>query len=289
MRLLTNPIVLRFLVSFAAAVFAFVVGVAIIRRLRGGFVAEVSGVNETTTLETLPLHTYTAVIQQLKQQKHELQSLQQSERRRAKTTENISAAVLSNLSSGVLFFNPNGLLRQANNAAKQILGFSSPIGMSITELFRDATLSYRELGAETTIAQAVQQTLEDKTPSYREEANYVTPSGAKRTLAITITPVRTPEGEMLGAACLISDETEFRQIRHDQELRGALSAEKALELRNSLSAIAEYAQQLTRNCKEHTIHQIASDIASETDHLKRAIGGFLTEVQSTGARNRQVL
>ena len=37
------------------------------------------------------------------------------ERRRAKTSENISAAVLSNLSSGVVFFTPNGLVRQANH------------------------------------------------------------------------------------------------------------------------------------------------------------------------------
>ena len=64
--------------------------------------------------ETFPLHTYHAVIQQLKQQKHELQSSQREERRRAKTSENISAAVLSNLSCGVLFFTPNGLVRQAN-------------------------------------------------------------------------------------------------------------------------------------------------------------------------------
>ena len=80
------------------------------------------------------------MIQQLKQQKHELQSLQLVERRRAKTSENISAAVLSNLSSGVLFFTPNGLVRQANASAKQILGFASPAGMSAAEIFREAEL-----------------------------------------------------------------------------------------------------------------------------------------------------
>ena len=83
---------------------------------------------------------YHAVIQQLKQQKHELQSLQLVERRRAKTSENISAAVLSNLSSGVLFFTPNGLVRQANASAKRILGFASPVGMSAAEIFREAEL-----------------------------------------------------------------------------------------------------------------------------------------------------
>jgi nitrogen fixation/metabolism regulation signal transduction histidine kinase len=37
--------------------------------------------------------------------------------RRAKTSENISAAVLSNLSSGVLFLTTNGLIRIANARA----------------------------------------------------------------------------------------------------------------------------------------------------------------------------
>src|SRR5262249_24886966 len=87
------------------------------------------------------LRTSHAVIQQLKQQKHEMASAQQSERRRAKTSENISNAVISHLSCGVMFFTSNGLVRQTNGAAKSILGFASPIGMSVTELFRDASIS----------------------------------------------------------------------------------------------------------------------------------------------------
>ena len=61
-------------------------------------------------LEALPLHLYNTVIQQLKQQKHELQVQTLAEQRRARTTENFSQAVLSNLSSGVLVFGVNGLV-----------------------------------------------------------------------------------------------------------------------------------------------------------------------------------
>ena len=42
------------------------------------------------SLETLPLHLYNTVIQQLKQQKHELQVQSQAEQRRARTSENFS-------------------------------------------------------------------------------------------------------------------------------------------------------------------------------------------------------
>ena len=85
------------------------------------------------------------------------------ERRRAKTSENISAAVLSNLSSGVLFFTPNGLVRQANASAKQILGFASPAGMSAAEIFRDAELISASDGAYANLAEAVTASLREKT------------------------------------------------------------------------------------------------------------------------------
>ena len=100
MRLATNPIVLRMALVFVAAGFAFIVGLLVMRRMRRSISEEASFPDASASApESFPLHTYHAVIQQLKQQKHELQSLQLLERRRAKTSENISAAVLSNLSS----------------------------------------------------------------------------------------------------------------------------------------------------------------------------------------------
>ena len=131
---------LRMVVVFLAAGFAFVIGLQLIRRMRRSITEETAFFDAPSAPQSFPLHTYHAVIQQLKQQKHELQSLQLLERRRAKTSENISAAVLSNLSCGVLFFTANGLVRHANSSAKQILGFASPAGMSAAEMFREAEL-----------------------------------------------------------------------------------------------------------------------------------------------------
>src|SRR5690242_17645979 len=106
-----------------AAALSFFIGLAIIRRMRRSLVESSAAVGNRPSQESLPLHTYHAVIQQLKQQKHELLTLQQAERRRARTSENVSAAVLAHLSSGVLFINTSGLVRQANNAAREIMGF----------------------------------------------------------------------------------------------------------------------------------------------------------------------
>lgn len=280
MKALANPVFFRMAVVLVAAAFAFVVGLLLMRHLRRSIVEEASLVEDASSPDRFPLHTYHAVIQQLKQQKHELLSEQQTERRRARTSENISAAVLSNLSSGVMFFTPNGLIRQANNAAKQILGFASPIGMSAAEIFRGGSLPGEEA---LSLAEAVQSTLREKTPLRRVQAQYVTPAGEERILDITVTSVYAPNGDVLGAACLISDQTEISEIRRQQELRGDMSAEMALELRNSLATISGYAQQLAASRDPELARQLAADIAAEAAHLGRTIGGFLAAAKSVAA------
>jgi len=307
-KLLTNPIVLRMALVFVAGSFAFVVGLLLMKRMRRSISDEgsFSDASASSASESFPLHTYHAVIQQLKQQKHELQSLQVAERRRARTSENISAAVLANLSSGVLFFTPNGLVRQANASAKQILGFASPTGMSAAEIFREAELISSSQTTYTNLAEAVNAGLREKTRFQRLEARYRTPAGEERALDITISPVHAPDSEApgaagpgmagqgvaglgvacLGVACLINDRTEVTEIRRQEELRGELSAEMALGLRNSLTTIAGYAQQLAASREPELARQLASDIAVEAAHLDRTIGGFLAGAKGARAGSK---
>ena len=281
MRMLSNPIVVRMAVVLFAMALSFWIATLLLRRMRRILTEESFTVDSAPELEQFPMHTYNAVIQQLKQQKHELLSVQQVERRRAKTSENISAAVLSNLSSGVLFLTTNGLVRTANAAAKSILGFASPVGMSVSEIFRDARLSSSlSPGSHETLAAAVQASLREpslRTPglSRSVEADYMTPGGDQRILEITISPVPTPSGETLGAACLITDKTEFATIQRLQELRGEMSAEMALALRNSLATISSYAQQVAVSSDPTLVRQLAVDIVSEAADLDHTIGGFL--------------
>ena len=279
--MLSNPIVVRMAVVLFAMALSFWIATLLLRRMRRILTEESFAIDSAPELEQFPMHTYNAVIQQLKQQKHELLSVQQVERRRAKTSENISAAVLSNLSSGVLFLTTNGLVRTANAAAKSILGFASPVGMSVSEIFRDARLSSSlSPGSHETLATAVQASLREpslRTPglSRSVEADYITPAGDQRILEITISPVPTPSGETLGATCLITDKTEFATIQRLQELRGEMSAEMALALRNSLATISSYAQQVAVSSDPTLVRQLAVDIVSEAADLDHTIGGFL--------------
>jgi nitrogen-specific signal transduction histidine kinase len=284
-KLLANPLALRALLLLFAAGSGFVFAVWLMRRLRRNINAEFDlDSSASPKLETLPLHLYNTVIQQLKQQKHELQVQTLTEQRRARTTENFSQAVLSNLSSGVLVFGVNGLVRQANPAAKQILGFSSPAGMSAQDIFRSASVcsshssSVYADGLGNTpgrLTEEVNAVLREGSQCRQLEADYTTPTGDKLRIAVTVSPVPAVDGSLLGAACLISDRSEFETIRHQQQLHGEISAEMALELRTSLATIAGYAQQLARNRDPELAPELAADIAIEAARLDRHIGGFL--------------
>jgi PAS domain-containing protein len=283
---LANPLVMRAALVMILAVGAFVFAVWVIRGLRRNIAAE-SDLDSAAapTLETLPLHLYNTVIQQLKQQKHELQVQTLAEQRRARTTENFSQAVLSNLSSGVLVFGVNGLVKQANPAAKDILGFHSPSGMSAEDIFRSAVICSPDSSAAGDgqanspgrLTEEVQAVLREGSKCRQLEADYSTPAGHKLRIAVTVSPVPAVDGSLLGAACLISDRSEFERIREQQQLHVEISAEMALQLRTSLTTIAGYAQQLARNRDPDLAPQLAADIASEAAQLDRHIGGFLSD------------
>jgi PAS domain S-box-containing protein len=268
-KILANPVVLHAAVVLFLSAFAFMIVLIFMRKLRQNIEDEADIPSEgATSLETLPLHLYNTVIQQLKQQKNELQAQSQTEQRRARTSENFSQAVLANLSSGVLVFGTNGLVTQSNPAAKQILGFASSTGMGADDLFRGQ------------IAAEVRSVLREGSGRRQLETDYTTPAGEKRHIAVTVSPVPALDGSLLGAACLITDLSAREQIRLQQEMR-------AVELRNSLTTISGYAQQLAKNRDPELAQQLATDIAQEAARLDRSLGGFLTEKSTTSGVTAQ--
>jgi len=289
-RLLANPVLLRAAIVLFCATFSLLLGLLFMRALKKNIAEErdFSSVAKPT-LETLPLHLYNTVIQQLKQQKHELQVQSESEQRRARTTENFSQAVLSNLSCGVLVFGANGLVKTANPAAKTILGFVSPTGMGAEDIFRGALVqspsgaSEGDLEDSAGLADKFSDVLHEESKRCEAHAEYETPAGIKRFIAVTISPVPSVDGGLLGVACLINDLSELEQIRRQQELHGEISAEMALQLRSSLATISGCAQQLANNRDPDMALQLARDIANEATQLDRNIGGFLTKTQAAEA------
>ena len=277
MKLLTNPLLLRMGLLLFTAMAAFVLGLFVMRRLKRNLTAESESLHhEPMAAEGLPVHAYHAVIQQLKQQKHELSTQQLAERRKAKASDTLSSTVLANLSSGVLFFNTAGLVRQANAAARKLLGFASPVGLDVSDLFRTATLrTVNGAASETSVVQALAPALSGRGAVRGLLLNYVTREGESRVLEVSASAVLAEDATLLGTTLVLNDKTDIERIRHDQRMHQELSAELALGLRDSLATIAGLAQQLACNKDAELARQLADSIASEAAQLDRTIGSFL--------------
>jgi PAS domain-containing protein len=272
--------VLRMAMLLFAAVAAFGLGLFVIRRLRKSLVSEPDSLNHAPlAAEGLPVHAYHAVIQQLKQQKHELATQQLAERRKAKASDTLSSTILSNLSCGVLFLNTSGLVRQANSAARTLLGFASPVGLQSADLFRAATLrpeiNSPASSSQPTVEQALAPALAGKSVVRGLVLNYFARDGASHVLEVTASPVMAEDGSLMGTTLVLTDKTDIERIRHDQKMHQEISSELALGLRDSLTTIAGYAQQLACSRDQELARQLADSIAREAAQLDRTIGSFL--------------
>jgi signal transduction histidine kinase len=126
------------------------------------------------------------------------------------------------------------------------------------------------------LSDALASTLKQAEGFHEEEADYLTPAGEARVLDVTASPVYAADGALLGAACLLNDRTDIARLRREQTMHGELSAEMALQLRNSVSLISEYAETMAGSGEARQTQQLAKDIRSEAEHLQQTIGGFLT-------------
>jgi PAS domain-containing protein len=287
--LLMNPMALRMALLLFAAMVSFGLGLFAIRRLRKNLLSESESLNSSPlAAEGLPVHAYHAVIQQLKQQKHELATQQLSDRRKAKASDTLSSTILSNLSCGVLFLNTAGLVRQANAAARKLLGFASPVGLHAADLFRTTTLrpennssdSSSTSSSSSSVEQALAPALAGKSAVRGLVVNFFTPDGESHILEVTASPVLAEDASIMGTTLVLTDKTDIERIRHDQRMHQEISSELALGLRSSLTTIAGCAQQLARSRDPELARQLADGIAHEAAQLDRTIGSFLVGAQA---------
>jgi two-component system, OmpR family, phosphate regulon sensor histidine kinase PhoR len=281
-----NPVMVRAGVLLVIAVSGFLTGLFTIRRMRKNLEAEAESMSHIPlAAEGLPVHAYHAVIQELKQQKHQLIAEQLSERRKAKAAEALSATIFSNLSCGILFLDGNGLVRQANPAARQILGFASPAGLHITDLLRSATLRLESDGeySQLTVEHSLAPALAGKSTVHGLVVDYPARDGATHVLEVTASPVLADDAAVMGTTLVLTDKTDIERIRTAEKIRQEISAEHALALRLSLTTIADSAQQLARSQDPEAARRLAEGIAHEAAQLDRTTGSFLGGTRAASA------
>lgn len=297
--LLANPAAVLAAWMALGLLAAAISGAALMRFLRKRMLKPLSAAEAPRAgSASFELAAFHGVIADLKEQQEQSRKLREAESQRAATSEHISAAVLANLSSGVVIFRRNGLVWKMNAAARQILGYASAQGLRASELFRAAAglrVDSNELAPES-LAAAIQRTLSSGREFKRLEVDYLTPVGEQRVLGVTISPVRgtTPDDAVTAAACLISDLTEItalaRQARLKENLAvmGEMATGIAHEFKNSLATISGYGQMLSSESDLRLTREFAAKITAETVELSRIVTDFLNFARPK-ALNRQPL
>ena len=296
-QLLQNPIVLKSAVAFILTCVFILIGVIVIRQVRREIVSAEEPKRLSGETPGFSLAAYEGVITRLKEQERELATLRRSEAERAKESATVSEAIVSNLPSGVILFNTAGLVRQANPAARALLGYASPSSMHLRGIFKSVSavrfttdaLTSAEAPADQ-LTTAIERSIRENVQYRRIEADYVTPAGEKRVLGITVSPVRHPSGEALGAACLLTDLTDITRLSEQVKLKesmaalGEMSAGIAHEFKNSLATISGYAQMLAADGSS----EFATRIADETANLSRIVSDFLNFARPQGSAREPV-
>lgn len=226
MRILANPTLLRAMIVLICGAGAFVMSLVFMRLLRQQISEEGElGEKAPKSMDGLPMYVYNTVIQQLKQQKQELLQQLQAEQQRAKQNEIFHQAVWLNVSSGVLIFGSNGLAKAFNPAAKMVLGFASLNGMSAENIFRGAVARTPELNNPSgAVAEEVNAVLHKGSLRCHYEADYETPAGEQRVLAITILPVHGSDASLLGIVCFIDNLSQHQGVSANNITKQALES-----------------------------------------------------------------
>lgn len=224
------------------------------------------------------------VIERLRAQEQELARLHQLEKERAQETERMSEAVTRNMPAGMLLVNANGMIASANPAAETALGIQNLQYRRYTEV----------LGADSALSRLFAACLGEGQTFQRDEVPHTTPSGERRQLGVTISPVyrpirgaalhgpAAPAGQQLTAAlCLMSDLTELstlqQQVRWKENLAalGEMSAGIAHEFKNALATISGYAQMIHNDSPKSEAGECAGKILEQTRSLTHVVTEFL--------------
>jgi PAS domain S-box-containing protein len=224
-----------------------------------------------------------AVIQKLREQEKELESLQRRERERAQQSERLSEEVTRNMPAGLLLVGGNGLITSANPAAEVALGIRGLVYRRYAEV----------LGADSKLAGLLQECLTQGRTFRRQEIEYQPPSGEFRQLGVTISPILTRGGQLSGALCLLSDLTELTALQRQMQMKeslaalGELSAGIAHEFKNSLATISGYAQMI-RAETEGDPAENAQRILEQTRSLAPVVTEFLRFARPQELANEEV-
>jgi PAS domain S-box-containing protein len=231
------------------------------------FLGEKKRMSKDTSQVGFVVDTFHEVVTKLKDNERELEVLRQKAEDRAITIEGYNENILQSVPSGVMSFDEEFRVTKVNLSAEKIL-----------EVKRESVLGkyHREV-----LGEPITTLINDKKVIERGEMSYVTPSGRRIWLGLTLSPLKDREGTAIGQILIFTDLTHLKALEAQMELRsrlsslGEISAGIAHELRNPMAVIAGYTQLLSKK-SDQSMKPTVDAITKEINVMNRIISDFLS-------------
>lgn len=222
---------------------------------------------EDVTHVSFVVDTFHELVSKLKDKERELEVLRQKAEDRAIAIEGYNENILQSVPSGVMSFNEGMRIMKVNLAAEKILEVKGEmiVGRHHTDVLN----------------KPITDLLNDRKVIERGEISYITPSGKKVWLGLTLSPLKDSEGRIIGQILIFTDLTQLKAFESQMELRarlsslGELSAGIAHELRNPLGVIAGYTKLLSKKVNSPLTPTVDA-ISREIVVMDRIISDFLS-------------
>jgi PAS domain S-box-containing protein len=211
--------------------------------------------------------TFHELISKLKDKERELEVLRQDAENRALAIEGYNENILQSVPTGVMSFNEEMRVMKINLSAEKIL-----------EVKGDMIVGKYHIDV---LNKPLTDLLNDRKVVDRGEISYITPSGKKIWLGLTLSPLKDEEGRIIGQILIFTDITRLKAFESQTELRarlsslGEISAGIAHELRNPMGVIAGYTKLLLKKADD-SLKPTVNTISKEIAVMDRIISDFLS-------------
>ncbi|MBM4135534.1 MAG: PAS domain-containing protein [Nitrospira sp.] len=211
--------------------------------------------------------TFHELVSKLKEKEKELEVLRQKAEDKALAIEGYNENILQSVPSGVISFDEEMRITKANQSAEKILEMKNEqvIGQYHTDV----------------LSKPITDLLNERKIIERAEISYMTPSGKRLWLGLTLSPLKDSEGRTIGQILVFTDLTHLKAIESQMELRtrllslGEISAGIAHELRNPMGVIVGYTKLLSKKADD-SLKPAIEAISKEVSVMDRIISDFLS-------------
>lgn len=182
----------------------------------------------------------------------------------------LERTLAASLESGLLLLDREGRVLALNPAGATMLGPPPPPRTPVAEM----------LATQPALLGLLQPAIAAGEGLQRQECD-VFAGGRTHRIGLTATPLRRPEGELLGYLVLFADLTASEREDHQARLAeslahlGELAAGVAHELRNGLATLGGYLSLLERDPDGSHTTEYLGELRGETQRLQRVVTDFL--------------